>query len=102
MEFLEPRLESGQLMGSRLEQQESFCRRFDFIVPTVDGMDRRQECGAGGKMFFNQRAAQAGAFLWAHDCGHDDASGRRSFEHKAPPVMKTILQTLYRRIDLAR
>jgi len=85
VQLLEPGFESGKLIDGRFEQQKSLCRRFNLVMPAVNGMNGWKERGTGGQTLLYERAAQPGAFLGADNGGHNDASGRRTFEHKAPP-----------------
>jgi len=85
VQLLEPGFEGRQLICGCFEQQKRLRRRLNLAMPAVNGMYGWKERGTGGQALLHERAAQPCGFLGAHDSGHYDASGRRTFEHKAPP-----------------
>src|SRR5579862_9409469 len=96
MHLAQAGLKGRQLIERSLDQQHRLVRRFNLVVPAIDGMDGRQQGGTSGQPFVNKRAANTVGFFRTNNGGHNDASGRGRFEHKSLQYENEYANTLRR------
>jgi len=81
MELVDAGFEGGELIGAGFEEQEGFRGGLYFVLPVVDGLNGRDECGADGEPLLDQGAGELSGFVWIGTGGEDNSSGRSVAGH---------------------